>query len=167
MQAEGKMVGCILAAAAIAVASSSPALASVFPPDTLIAGTIQELPSSNIYDCEFNAPNPMPSTFKRNDSGPAQISFVGITYWVNSESSNAQYWQNGGQASLAFASATQGTMTFPFPWTTNSSSTPAFLARMPFDNYTQSYTAADQVLFVQYTLHLGTCLLPVHAIYRN
>lgn len=157
----------ILAAAAMVVAPCSPALASALPPDTLIAGTIEELPSSDVSVCGFNSANPMPSTFKRNGLGSAEISFVGMTYWENSESIDSLYWQNGGLATLTFTSATDGTMTFPFPWTTNATGSPAFLAKLPFDNYEQGYVAAEQAFFVQFTLHVGTCVLPVHGIYRN
>ena len=144
-------------------------------PSTLMPGTIEDAVRATSadhhhYQCGMEVQTP--STFMRNGTGPAIMTFVtsGIAYTDSFDNGGgpeqtADYYS--GAAVLNFSNATSGLLKFDLApkGSTVSGLDPAHQS-IPFSRYAQSFDSATKVLTVRFQLAFSHCTLPVKAIFH-
>lgn len=144
----------MLALAAAAVALLIPAPAESFTYGQLVGGQVrQALAYGTSSWCLVDNGN---TEFQINQSNTeAVISFAELTYFDGST-----YYSLDGQTKLYFSSATGGTTHFK--------QVPAFplpVQNAPFIDFTQTYNAVSDQLFVTFNIVFPNCTLPIYAVY--
>jgi hypothetical protein len=147
-----------LTALALAAGILFPNVASaVAPPQNILfAGTIARRFMSNGGPvCLFEGTN---STYIRRGT-LTLISFPDIV--IAPTGSVGPAFTVGGQAKLAFTTATDGRVEFiAVPGN-------GIINRPSFTNYAADYDSATHIVTVSLRIHFGTCVLPVTGTYRN
>jgi hypothetical protein len=103
-----------------------------------------------------------PSTFKRINTNPADMSFAKIFYTPITQNV-ATYYALSGSARLTFAGATQGTITFqPL-----GIGYPGNVVHPQFTQYSQNFDVNTGVLNVAFMIKFPQCKAKVKAVYQN
>lgn len=157
---------CALAGAGTSIAAA---------PSTLLPGTINDVDHHTAFDhhaYECLIAGPASSTFMRNGTGPAVMTFVtsGINYTDRYDPGSGFVMVGdsyGGAAVLDFSNATSGLLKFDIaPRGSTASGLDPAHQNIPFSNYRQSYNSTTKILTISFELAFPHCSVPVKAIFH-